>query len=87
MGFDSRMSAVNCLLSSLYLNDAADFSDVVLRDQISNEAYVMTPKVLSVFKSIALGDEKLGHSLISVCYAVLRPSNIRFIYAFLSVSS
>lgn len=68
MDFDFRISAINCLLSSLYIDDSADFSDVVLRDQISNEAYVMTPKVLSVFKCIALGDEKLGHSLISVSY-------------------
>ncbi|XP_037027040.1 TELO2-interacting protein 1 homolog [Bradysia coprophila] len=61
-----RMSAINCLLSTLYINDTADFADAVLRDQISNEAYVMTPKILAVLKSIALGDEKLGHSLISL---------------------
>lgn len=61
------MSSIRCLLSTLYIDDDADFSDVVLRDQISNEAYVMTPKVLAVLKSIMLGDEKLGHSLISVC--------------------
>lgn len=60
------MSAINCLLSSLYIDDTADFTDMVLRDQISNEAYVMTPKILVVLKSVALGDEKLGHSLIAV---------------------
>lgn len=64
------MSSISCLLSTLYIDDDADFSDVVLRDQISNEAYVMTPKVIAVLKSIMLGDEKLGHSLISVCLFV-----------------
>lgn len=64
------MSSISCLLSTLYIDDDADFSDVVLRDQISNETYVMTPKVIAVLKAIMLGDEKLGHSLISVCHFV-----------------
>lgn len=36
----------------------------------------MTPKILAVLKSIALGDEKLGHSLISVGYSILRSNQI-----------
>lgn len=65
-----RISAINCLLSTLYINDAADFGDLVLRDQISDQAYVMTPKILAVLKTIAIGDEKLGHSLISVSWSI-----------------
>lgn len=82
------MSAINCILSTLYINDAADFTDTVLRDQISNEAYVMTPKILAVFKSIALGDEKLGHSLISVsCSCCVEFIEIESIFVQLAVKA
>lgn len=47
----------------------------------------MTPKILAVLKSIALGDEKLGHSLISVGYFGIENLIIFYIFFIVTVCS
>lgn len=54
------------MMSVLYLNDDADFTDIVLRSQISNIVYIFSPKLFMTLLKVILGDEKQGKLLISV---------------------
>lgn len=49
-----------------YIHDEADFTDVVLRHQISEIVFLFSPKIIGTMKNVALGDEKDGQTLIVV---------------------
>lgn len=53
-------------MSLLYVHNEADFTDVVLRHQISGMIYLFLPKTIATLKNVALGDEKQGQALFVV---------------------
>lgn len=61
-----RLAAVNCLMSIMQVHDEADFTDVVLRDQIANVIFLFLPKILSTLLDVAKGESKQGTIIISV---------------------
>lgn len=60
------MAAINCILSVEQCHDEADFSDIVLRDQVANTVFIMLPKIIITLRNVALSDEKVGQTLIAV---------------------
>lgn len=70
-----RLAAVNCFMSIMQVHDDADFTDVVLRDQIGNAVFLFLPKIISTLLDVAKGDSKQGTIIISVSFF--------FIYLFL----
>lgn len=61
-----RIAAINCILSTKQIHDAADLADIVIRDQVADIVFLMLPKVVATLKNVALGDEKQGQAIIVV---------------------
>lgn len=54
-------------MATFYVYDEAiDESDLVLREQVSNQVFVMLPKIVATLNNIIVGDEKQGQFLKSV---------------------
>lgn len=49
-----------------YVHDEADFTDVVLRKQVSDCTMFFLPGITSCMRKVALDDEKQGHRITSV---------------------
>lgn len=60
------MAAIKCVMSLEHVHDAADFEDVVLRNQIADVVFILLPKIVSTLIQVATGDETQGHALIAV---------------------
>lgn len=64
--FFNRIAAINCLLSSMQIHDEADFSDVVLRSQIADVVFAISPGIFAKLSRVPVGDPKQGHTVIAV---------------------
>lgn len=61
-----RLVSIKCLMAVFYVHEESDESDIILRDQISNQVFVMLPKIVATLQNIITGDEKQGQLIISV---------------------
>lgn len=66
-----RRAGINCILALVHIHDEADFTDVVLRDQIAGIVFILLPKIVVTLRNVALGDEKHGQTLITVAIKAL----------------
>lgn len=58
-----KISSMKCILGIFQLHDEADFSDVVLRRQISNMVFIILPKIFTTFYHVAQEDDSKGVGL------------------------
>lgn len=60
----SRIHAINALIAIMQLHDKADFTDLVLRDQISKILFVVLPTIAAVLIKACVEETLKGSSLV-----------------------
>lgn len=53
-------------MTVFYVHDEAEFTDVVLRNQVADIIFIFLPKIVTVLLKTCLADDKLGETLKSV---------------------
>lgn len=53
-------------MTIFYVHDEAEFTDVVLRNQVADTIFIFLPKIVTVLLKTSLADEKLGETLKAV---------------------
>lgn len=64
------IAGIEAILSIHQLHSEADESDIVLRRQIANLMFILSPKLIKTIADIATDEEILGEMLISVIYFI-----------------
>nr|XP_014092507.2 uncharacterized protein LOC106619061 [Bactrocera oleae] len=57
------IASLVCLMTIFYVHDEAEFTDVVLRNQVADTIFIFLPKIVTVLLKTSLADEKLGETL------------------------
>ncbi|XP_050331335.1 uncharacterized protein LOC126760036 [Bactrocera neohumeralis] len=57
------IASIVCLMTIFYVHDEAEFTDVVLRNQVADTIFIFLPKIVTVLLKTSLADEKLGETL------------------------
>lgn len=65
------MSALNCLMSVLQVHDEFDTGDIVLRAQISELVFVMTPRIFVVLSKLIESDVRMSQRLRAVSLSLI----------------
>ncbi|CAD6992746.1 unnamed protein product [Ceratitis capitata] len=65
------ISSLECLMIIFYVHDEAEFTDVVLRNQVANTVFIYIPKIVTILIKTSLADEKLGETLKSTAIKAL----------------
>lgn len=63
---DVKCAAIACLMGVLQIHDDFEKDDVVLRDQISNVIFILTPKIFAVLVKIIESDSRTSRRLRAV---------------------
>lgn len=58
-----KISAMKCILGVFQLHDESDFTDVVMREQISNMVFIILPKIFTTFYHVTQEDDSKGVQL------------------------
>lgn len=64
------IAGIEAILSIHQLHSEADENDIVLRQQIANLMFILSPKLIRAISDIATGEETLGEILIAVKYFI-----------------
>ncbi|XP_053946965.1 uncharacterized protein LOC128855805 [Anastrepha ludens] len=65
------IASLECLMTVFYVHDEAEFTDVVLRNQVADIIFIFLPKIITVLLKTSLADEKLGETLKSTAIKAL----------------
>lgn len=61
-----RIAGIHCLMAAFYVHDKADANDMVVRQQVANQLFMVLPKVVVTLQKVMLGDAKQGQEIITV---------------------
>ncbi|XP_036323693.1 uncharacterized protein LOC118737353 [Rhagoletis pomonella] len=64
-------ASLECLMTVFYVHDEAEFTDVVLRNQVADTTFIFLPKIVTVLLKTCLADDKLGETLKSIAIKAL----------------